>query len=58
MTRAEIKEALIHYYEIDLNNCLFNSKDWVNELSKALTDKEYLNKFKEEYKNYIEFINQ
>ena len=42
--QEEIKEALILYYEIDSGNCLMTNIDWIEELSKALTDKDYLKK--------------
>ncbi len=51
-TQEEIKEALIFYYEVDLDNCLMTNIDWIEELSKALTDKDYLKNFEVELSNY------
>ncbi len=51
-TQEEIKEALTFYYEVDLDNCLMTNIDWIEELSKALTDKDYLKNFEVELSNY------
>jgi len=52
-----IKERLIHYYEIDLNNCNMSQEDWVDELAKAMSDPNYLETFNKEYKRYLNTIN-
>ena len=57
MDKQEIIDMLTHFYELDLGNCMMTHKDWVNELAKALTDSEYLNKLKVEYDSYLETIN-
>jgi hypothetical protein len=53
----QIKEKLIHYYEIDLDNCNMSQEDWVDELAKAMSDPNYLDKFNKEYKQYLNTIN-
>ena len=52
-----MKERLIHYYEIDLNNCNMSQEDWVDELAKAMSDPNYLETFNKEYKQYLNTIN-
>ena len=51
MKQNEILEIIIHLYDIDIDNCLLSSRDWAIELSKALTDKNYLNELIKEHKN-------
>ena len=53
----ELKEKLIHYYEIDLDNCNMSQMDWIDELAKAMTDTNYLEKFNKQYKEYLDTIN-
>ena len=44
MTKEQLKQKLIHYYEIDLNNCKMSHVNWINEITEAITNpKEYLN---------------
>ena len=58
MKQNEILETIIHLYEIDIDNCLMSHKDWAIELSKALTNSNYLKELIKEYKEYINIINQ
>ena len=51
MKQNEILETIIHLYDIDVDNCLLSSMDWAIELSKALTDNNYLNELIKEHKN-------
>lgn len=56
MNEKEIIEMLTHYYEVDLGNCLMTHEQWIAEVAKALTDKDYLKNLQEEYKKYLEEI--
>jgi hypothetical protein len=47
-----LEECLNHYYETDLDNCTMTAKMWISQLTEALTDKNYLDKFKKEYQDY------
>ncbi len=57
MKYLEIKEMLMHYYELDLNNCHMTHQDWIRELSECITNEKYLDNFLKEYKQYIQMIN-
>lgn len=57
MSNKEIVEMLTHLYEVDINNCAMNDTLWIDEVAKALTDPEYLNKLKVEHKEYVETLN-
>lgn len=52
MKKEEIIAELIYYYEVDLNNCTMTHKDWIEEIAKALTDKDYLDTLKKEIEQY------
>lgn len=52
MDKQEIIDSLLFYYEVDLGNCLMTHKLWIEEIARALTDEDYLNKFKKEFENY------
>jgi len=39
-------------YEVDRDNCLMSTNDWILELAKAMTDPDYKEKFKKEYREY------
>ena len=54
MTQTEIKEMIVHLYEIDLDNCILKPIDFANEIAKALTNKDYLKELTKEYKEYAE----
>tara|TARA_R110000824_G_scaffold53382_2_gene147854 strand:+ start:1108 stop:1284 length:177 start_codon:yes stop_codon:yes gene_type:complete len=53
MEYTDIREKLIHYYELDLNNCLMSNEQWIEELIECMTNKDYLKIFLKEYKEYI-----
>lgn len=57
MESIEIIAMLEHYYEIDLDNCAMTHKAWIEELSKALTDTNYLNELILNYNEYLKEIN-
>ena len=44
LTKEDIVSILTFFYEVDLNNCLMEHGDWIEELASALTDPEYLKK--------------
>jgi hypothetical protein len=52
MTQTEIKEMIVHLYEIDLDNCILKPIDFANEIAEALTNKHYLKELIHEYKQY------
>jgi hypothetical protein len=52
MTQTEIKEMIVHLYEIDLDNCILKPIDFANEIAEALTNKYYLKELIHEYKQY------
>ena len=54
MTQKEIKEMIVHLYEIDLDNCILKPIDFANEIAEALTNKDYLKDLTKEYKEYAE----
>lgn len=54
MSEKEVVDELMHYYEVDIDNCLMSHTDWIKELAKAITDKNYLDKLKEELNIYNE----
>jgi hypothetical protein len=56
MNEQEIIDMFTHFYEVDMQNCLMTHADWIEEVAKALTDKEYLNKMRAEYKTYLKMI--
>jgi hypothetical protein len=44
--------SLHQMYEVDRDNCLMSTSDWILELAKAMTDPDYKEKFKKEYREY------
>lgn len=44
--------SILQMYEVDRGNCLMTTSDWVLELAKAMTDPDYHEKFKQEYREY------
>tara|TARA_R110001599_G_scaffold9819_4_gene48585 strand:+ start:30 stop:227 length:198 start_codon:yes stop_codon:yes gene_type:complete len=54
---SDIEEKLIHLYEVDRGNCLMRDKDWIREMSLAMTDPNYKTKFLAEHKEYIKSMN-
>tara|TARA_R110000796_G_scaffold207775_1_gene324091 strand:- start:8 stop:184 length:177 start_codon:yes stop_codon:yes gene_type:complete len=58
MKNNKLTSDLMRYYEVDINNCRMSHKQWIKQIVKALTDKEYLNKFNTELNLYNESINQ
>ena len=52
-TKEEIRQALLAYYEIDIDNCNMRQIDWIEELSNCMLDREYKNKFRKEYEDYL-----
>ncbi len=53
MTVEQIEEYLMHYYEIDLDNCTFTHEQWISELAKSMANPErYMMEFLTEYANY------
>jgi hypothetical protein len=58
MEYTDIREKLIHYYELDLGNCHMSNEQWIEELAECMTNKDYSKKFLKEYTEYINEINQ
>ena len=54
MTKDEIKEAMNHFHEIDIDNCTMTHRDWINVVAEALTNPNHLKDFVQEYKVYLE----
>jgi|TARA_R110000744_G_scaffold355134_1_gene461626 hypothetical protein len=52
---SDIEKRLIHLYEVDRDNCLMRDKDWIRELSLAMTDPNYKKKLIMEHEEYIKF---
>jgi len=52
MKKENIIADLIHYYEVDINNCLMTHEGWIEQIANALMDKKYLSKLKKEVKEY------
>ena len=57
MTQNEILEIIIYLYDIDIDNCLLSNMDWAIELSKALTDENYLKELIKKHKEYDATLN-
>lgn len=57
MTDRQIEEMLTYMYEVDRNNCLMRDKDWIRELSLAMTDPKYKEKFLAEHDEYVKAMN-
>lgn len=49
----DLQEMLTHYYEVDLDNCLMDTKDWILQLAKSMANPNYLSEFESEYKDYL-----
>ena len=48
----ELKEKLIQYYEVDLNNCEMSHEMWIDELTKCMLCEGYKESFLEQYEEY------
>ena len=53
MEYDDIVETLKHYYEVDLGNCHMSHAQWIEELAEALSNPNYLENLKREYKQYL-----
>lgn len=53
MNKSEIIGMLTHYYELDLDNCEMSHESWINVVSEALTNPDYLEELKKEYAEYL-----
>jgi len=42
------------YYEIDVDNCGITNKDWLDLVVQALTDKDFMIDFMDEFMEYLE----
>lgn len=49
ISKLDIKQKLEYYYELDLNNCIMTHKEWIDQLSEALTNEDYLKNFLKEW---------
>jgi|8_EtaG_2_1085327.scaffolds.fasta_scaffold28455_6 hypothetical protein len=56
--RIKLIEKLIHYYEVDIDNCKMSHEMWIEELAKAMSDKNYKDNFLKEHKDYVKFLNE
>ena len=54
----ELIEKLIHYYEVDLDNCEMSHRMWIEELAKSMYYDNYKENFLEQHKEYKKFLNQ
>jgi len=53
MQDNKLKESLIRYYEVDLNNCQMTHKMWIEQLAKCMLNSEdYVKEFIEQLKDY------
>lgn len=52
ITLDELKEKLIQYYEVDLNNCEMSNEMWIDELTKCMLCDGYKESFLEQYEEY------
>ena len=52
MTIKELKDKLIYYYEVDLNNCEMSHEMWIDELTKCMLYDGYKESFLEQYEEY------
>ena len=57
-TGTTLIEKLIHYYEVDIDNCKMSHRMWIEELAKAMSDKNYKDNFLKEHKQYVKFLNE
>jgi len=48
----ELKEKLMYYYEVDLDNCEMTHEMWINELAKSMYLKGYKESFLKDYEEY------
>ena len=48
----ELKEKLIQYYEVDLNNYEMSLEMWIDELTKCMLCDGYKESFLEQYEEY------
>ena len=54
ITLDELKEKLIYYYEVDINNCEMTDKDWIEELARCMLYDDYKETFFRAYKEYVQ----
>ena len=52
----KLKQDLIHFYEVDIDNCVMTHEMWIKELAKAITYVDYKERFYKEYESYLSFI--
>ena len=52
MRIKELKDKLMYYYEVDLNNCEMSHEMWVEELAKCMLCEGYKESFLEQYEEY------
>lgn len=53
-TTEQITKMLEFYYEIDVDNCGMTNKDWLDLVVQALTDKDFMIDFMDEFMEYLE----
>ena len=54
ITLDELKEKLIYYYEVDINNCEMTDKDWIEELARCMLYDDYKETFFRCYEEYVQ----
>ena len=54
ITLDELKEKLIYYYEVDINNCEMTDKDWIEELARCMLYDDYKETFFRSYEEYVQ----
>ena len=55
MSKELIIDMLTSIYEIDIDNCILTPIQFIEQITKAITDKNYYNQLVIDYNNYIEF---
>tara|TARA_R110002012_G_scaffold320046_1_gene542214 strand:+ start:577 stop:786 length:210 start_codon:yes stop_codon:yes gene_type:complete len=53
-TPEQITKMLEFYYKIDVDNCGMTNKDWLDLVVQALTDKDFMIDFMDDFIEYIE----
>ena len=53
-TPEQITKMIEFYYEIDVDNCWMTNKDWLDLVVQAITDKDFMIDFMDEFMEYLE----
>ena len=54
----DLKQRLVHYYEVDLGNCEMSQDMWIEELAKSMYYINYKENFIEQHEAYKKMCNE